>query len=254
MSFRAVTAMIEAGSETTSSAINTAILYLAANPDIQKRVQAELDQHVSAERTPVLSDASIVPLISAVVKETFRLRFLTRYGTLHYTLAPTTYRSRKIPAGTFLVLKQAALHFDLAHYADPEAFSPERYLGHPHSSATYAAMADVGQRDHYNFGAGRRLCPGIYLAENSVAVALAKLLWAFDIAPASAASGGQDIDSSDVTFCAGANTVPKPFSVRFFIQDGRRADAARREWARAAQDGYEIRGAPVNQAGVLATA
>lgn len=50
--------------------------------------------------------------------------------------------------------------------------------------ATKLAQAvDPEDRDHYGYGAGRRICPGMHLAERSLFVAIAKLLWAFNFAP-----------------------------------------------------------------------
>jgi cytochrome P450 len=36
--------------------------------------------------------------------------------------------------------------------------------------------------DLYGYGSGRRLCPGIHLAERNLFLGIAKLLWAFDSA------------------------------------------------------------------------
>jgi hypothetical protein len=40
------------------------------------------------------------------------------------------------------------------------------------------------KRDHYILGWRRRICPGIHLAEASVLLFTARLLWGFDIGPA----------------------------------------------------------------------
>lgn len=40
-------------------------------------------------------------------------------------------------------------------------------------------MPDISPH-HYGYGAGRRLCPGIHLAERSMWRITAKLLWAFE--------------------------------------------------------------------------
>lgn len=48
---------------------------------------------------------------------------------------------------------------------------------------------DYEERDHYNYGDGRRLCPGIHLAERNLFIAVAKLLWGFDFRPIRDAQG-----------------------------------------------------------------
>ena len=63
--------------------------------------------------------------------------------------------------------------------ADAECFRPERFLG-----AQEAWMRDFS----LPFGFGRRICPGMHLARNSLFIVVARLLWAFDIRPAAGAA------------------------------------------------------------------
>lgn len=67
-----------------------------------------------------------------------------------------------------------AIHHDATRYEDPYRFMPERYEGdtstvstscsigsHAHQSGQSqqsAVSADVSKRDHFAFGAGRRIC------------------------------------------------------------------------------------------------
>ena len=37
------------------------------------------------------------------------------------------------------------------------------------------------ERDHWTFGAGRRICPGVVVAERELWLAISRLLWAFEI-------------------------------------------------------------------------
>jgi cytochrome P450 len=48
--------MLFAGSETTSTALNWAIMFMIKYPDIQRRVQQELDQVVGRNRLPNIED------------------------------------------------------------------------------------------------------------------------------------------------------------------------------------------------------
>ena len=43
--------------------------------------------------------------------------------------------------------------------------------------------SDPTKRDHFAFGAGRRVCPGYHVAERSLAVAIMRIAWAFDVKP-----------------------------------------------------------------------
>lgn len=88
-----------------------------------------------------------------------------------------------IPKGTTVLLNVWGLHHEQTHTAEPLSpfvFDPDRYAGRTAPAPTYAASKDYESRDHYGYGAGRRLCPGIHLAERNLFVGMAKLLWAFE--------------------------------------------------------------------------
>jgi cytochrome P450 family 619 len=57
-----------------------------------------------------------------------------------------------------------------------------------------AQSANPDDRDHYGYGSGRRLCPGIHLAERNMFLAMAKLLWAFDFAPEKDEKTGKEVE------------------------------------------------------------
>jgi cytochrome P450 len=84
-----------------------------------------------------------------------------------------TYEGYSIPAGTMLFANTWAIHHDESEYERPDDFYPERFLNnkfgthHPTSDTS-----DDHRRATYGFGAGRRVCPGQRLAENSLVSAL----------------------------------------------------------------------------------
>ncbi len=83
-----------------------------------------------------------------------------------------------LPKDSTIVLNHWAITRDETLFENPEEFNPERYSNHPLLAPDYAA-GEWKNRDHYGYGSGRRICPGIHLAERNLIVALAKLLWAF---------------------------------------------------------------------------
>lgn len=76
------------------------------------------------------------------------------------------------------------MHHDERRWESPSDFAPERYAQHPKLAPHYASGGGDGDdgpgRDHFGYGAGRRVCPGIHLAERNLFLAAAKLLWAFE--------------------------------------------------------------------------
>lgn len=85
-----------------------------------------------------------------------------------------------IPKGSTVVLNVWAMHHDKRTWKDPQHFMPERFEDYPSLASVYAASGEWDKRDHYGYGAGRRICPGIHLAERNLFIGVAKLLWAFE--------------------------------------------------------------------------
>lgn len=187
-----------------------------------------------------------------MVKEVLRIRPVTNIGSPHYTTADITYKDFFIPKNTVVSLYQYTIHFDPDRYPDPKAFKPERYLNHPLKAGAYSAHPDPYERDHFDFGAGRRICPGMHLAENSLFITLSKLLWAFKIEPPIGPDGQvQPMDTSDAAYESGANTLPRPFKARFIPRDAQRELVTRDEWAQAEREGFSLGEVKVNVAGMV---
>ena len=244
--------MIEAGSETTSSTFNSAIKYLARYPEAQKSAHEELSRVIGDSRSPTFDDEADLPYIRAMVKETLRIRPVANIGSPHYTTSDLTYKDFFIPKGTVVSINQYAIHYDAGRYEDAAVFRPERYLNHPLKAGAYAGHRDPYVRDHFAFGAGRRICPGMHLAENSLFILLAKVLWAFEIRPPLMADGTEEtLDVSDNAYEDGTNTVPKPFKVRFIPRSAERTKALQDEWAQAKLDGYWLGNVKIDNEGVV---
>jgi Cytochrome P450 len=80
------------------------------------------------------------------------------------------------------------------------------------NAADYAAHPDVNQRDHFSFGGGRRICSGIHIAERSLFMNVARILWGFDISPAKDANGNDVLpDFSFEGLVPGSLSNPHPF-------------------------------------------
>ena len=67
------TAIWVAAADTTAIAILTNMRYLAANPEVQRKAQEELDQVCGAHRPPTWADRSRLPYINCIMKEGLRM-------------------------------------------------------------------------------------------------------------------------------------------------------------------------------------
>jgi len=228
------------------------VLYLSAYPEVVARAHEELARVVGDNRLPTFEDEENLPYIRSIAKEILRLRPVTNIGTPHYTDADITYKQYFIPKGSTVSIQQYAVHYDPVRYPDPDAFRPERYLKHTLKAGAYAAASDPYERDHFSFGAGRRICSGIHLAENSIFIVLANMLWAFDIRPPVDSNGVElPVDTSDSAYEAGGNTLPSPFKARFIPRNARVEQQLRSDWSTALKEGYTMRNVRVDASGMV---
>ena len=123
-----IKAMIEAGSETTSATLNSAILHLIANPECIERAHEELERVIPAGRGPTYDDEPRLPYIRSIVKEILRLKPVAAVGSPHCTTEDIVYKDMWIPKGTIITIFQWAIHADPTRWEHPEKFMPERYL------------------------------------------------------------------------------------------------------------------------------
>ena len=204
-------------------------------------------------RTPSFDDVKNLPYTHACVKEVLRLNLTPIWGIKHYTDADVTYKDYIIPKGTILSANTSFIHYDPERYDEPFAFRPERYLHHLKYSSEYAAQSDPYTRDHFAFfGAGRRICPGARLAENSLNIVLANMLWAFEIRPpivqgVDAEGMNTSDDASEDTSFRGL----KPFAARFVPRDDDRLELVERQWEAAKEKGYTLKGNDVVVTGIV---
>lgn len=209
------------------------ILYLAATPDAQEKAHQEL-QNVVGDRAPVYDDLENLPYINACLKEILRLCPAPPWILRHFTDADVVYKEYVIPKGTAIVVNTAAIHFDPVRYPDPFTFRPERYLHHPKRAAEYAAMADANARDHFSFGTGRRICPGSRFAENALTLALANMIWAFEIRPTTSIVGGKEhdtvLDLSSSAFDEAPVKSAKPFKAKFLPRSEEKLKLVNDQW------------------------
>jgi cytochrome P450 len=87
-----------------------------------------------------------------------------------------------------------------------------RYYDFPLTAAEAASATDPMERDHYSYGGGRRICPGMHVAERSLFINLARLMWGFDISHAKDADGNDiPVDPTFNGMIKGSSAAQKPF-------------------------------------------
>lgn len=221
--------LLEAGSDTTASIFVAFILAMVAFPAVQRKAQAELDR-ACPDRLPTMSDD--LPYIRCIVKETLRFLPSSILGIVpHAASAEDSYAGYRIPAGAGVMLNVWALNNDPERYPDPREFRPERYEEDHLRAGESATAVDVDQRDHFTFGAGRRVCPGLNVAERSLYLGMAQMLWALEFGHSRDAKGDTiPVDVNAVT--QGIVCRPKPFECDIRPRSEGRARMAKEAWER----------------------
>jgi cytochrome P450 len=160
---------MEAGSDTTSSTLLSFLLAMIKHPETLKKAQDDVDKICGASRSPTSDDIQDLPYLRACMDETLRWRPVAAGGIPHMLTQDDIYEGYFLPKGTVFLANTWAIHRDEDEYARPDEFIPERFLNNK-----FGTKNPVGDRpeDHrretYGFGAGRRVCPGQRLAENSL--------------------------------------------------------------------------------------
>ncbi|KAI0633841.1 cytochrome P450 [Trametes polyzona] len=184
---RDVTATAYAGgADTTLSTMQTFFFVMAMYPEAQAKAQAELTAVVGRARLPTSTDQESLPYVRALIKECLRWLPVGPLVLPHFTTESDVFRGYYIPKGTVQTSVRWRMAFsrDSKNYQDADAFVPERFLKDgTHNPDVLDPMAFV-------FGYGRRICPGIPLAEASLFALISTILHTFTIsAPLDAETG-----------------------------------------------------------------
>ncbi|KAI0064977.1 cytochrome P450 [Artomyces pyxidatus] len=169
------------GVHSTSGVIQWFLALISSHPEIQARAHEELDRVVGRDFWPTAADEHRLPYIRAIIKEVERAHAPFWMATPHYSTEDFVYNGMYIPKNTALVLNCYDIHHNEEKYPDPYTFNPDRYLGDNLSCAESSKLPNAMDRDHWAFGAGRRICPGVHVAERELWLAISRLLWSFDI-------------------------------------------------------------------------
>lgn len=140
--------MLRAGHKNTAITLTWALYLLAQHPQVEARLHAELRARLGT-RPPAPEDQQHLPYTQAVINETMRLYplypIIDRVAQQDYPLGGYT-----IPSGASIMASSWLMQRSPAHFADPKAFKPERWLDQStHKLPKFA---------YFPFGGGPRIC------------------------------------------------------------------------------------------------
>ncbi|XP_007523500.2 cytochrome P450 2D14-like [Erinaceus europaeus] len=148
--------LFTAGMVTTSTTLAWALLLMILHPDVQRRVQQEIDEVIGQSRPPEMADQAHMPYTMAVIHEVQRFGDIVPLGVPHMTSRDTEVQGYRIPKGTVLLTNLSSVLKDESCWKKPLRFYPEHFLDDQGCFVKKEAFIP--------FSAGRRVCLGEPLA------------------------------------------------------------------------------------------
>uniref|UniRef100_A0A670XN52 Steroid 17-alpha-hydroxylase/17,20 lyase n=1 Tax=Pseudonaja textilis TaxID=8673 RepID=A0A670XN52_PSETE len=164
-----------AGVETTTTVLKWIVLYLLYYPEVQQKIQEELDQKIGFNRHPVLADRQHLNYLEATISEVLRIRPVAPLLIPHEALADTSIGEYYIPKGTEVVINLWSIHHDEKEWEEPGKFIPDRFLDKD-GNRIYSPSPSF-----LPFGAGVRVCLGETLAKMELFLFIAWILQKFSL-------------------------------------------------------------------------
>ncbi|KAK2068351.1 hypothetical protein P8C59_002992 [Phyllachora maydis] len=166
------------GTETTTAATAALSCLLCRHPAKQARVQRELDRAVRAPADLCFQRLQGLTYLNACIEEA--MRFYPPAPTPMPRVVPPGGRlvcGRWVPGGTRVDVPLYAMFRSEEHFADPDAFVPERWLPDECPGRYADDRRDVAKA----FSIGPRDCIGKTLAYHDMRMILASVFWHFDV-------------------------------------------------------------------------
>ncbi|EKM56447.1 uncharacterized protein PHACADRAFT_92801 [Phanerochaete carnosa HHB-10118-sp] len=175
----AAASLYSGGADTTPSSLASFILVVTLYPEIQERAQAELDSLIggSWQRLPSFADRPRLPYVEAIVLEVLRWNPSVPLGLAHRLSQDDVYNGYHFAKGTIFWANIWTMLHDEKVFPEPSKFMPDRFLD---GNGRLRSLSRLEDPAVLGFGFGRRICPGMYFAHNSVFIAIARMLYVFN--------------------------------------------------------------------------
>lgn len=164
--------LLLAGSETTATSLTGLTWYLLNNPACLQALTSELRDTFSSVDQIVSDNTAALPYLNACIEEGLRL-FPPAPLALPRDSPGAFIDGHYVPEDVVVGVELYAMHTSPRNWVDPDSFRPERWIG--------AGLAGDDRRASQPFSTGPRACLGINLAYMELRIALAKLIWSYDM-------------------------------------------------------------------------
>ncbi|XP_075957137.1 cytochrome P450 2G1-like [Anarhichas minor] len=189
-----------AGTDTTSSTIRYGLSVLIKYPNIQEKMQKEIDTVIGQGCAPSMENRKSLPFTDAVVHEVQRFLDLVPFGLPHYALQDISFRGYTIPKDTIIVPMLHSVLKEENKWATPQSFNPQHFLDQNDNFKKNPAFLP--------FAAGKRVCVGESLARMELFIFLVSMLQNFTFSCA----GGPDSINLVAEYSSFAN-LPRTYQI-----------------------------------------
>ncbi|KAM5165069.1 cytochrome P450 2K1-like [Mantella aurantiaca] len=165
-----VTDLFSAAIDTTSNTLRWGILLMTTYPEIQRKVQYEIEKVIGSS-APHTGHRKNMPYTDAVIHEIQRFGNIVPANLSHYTTQDVNFRGYFLPKGTHVIPLLTSVLFDEAHFKRPNEFNPEHFLDADGNFMKNEAFLP--------FSAGKRSCIGEPLVKVKLFMLFVRLLQTF---------------------------------------------------------------------------
>ncbi|XP_055041793.2 cytochrome P450 2J4 isoform X3 [Misgurnus anguillicaudatus] len=192
------TDLFVAGTETTTTTLYWGLLCMIKYPEIQAKVQEEIDCVVGGERQPSISDKDKLPYTNAVIHEIQRIGNIVPINLARVVGETTQIGKYSIPKGTIVTSNLTSVLFDESEWETPHSFNPNHFLD---------AEGKFRRRDAFlPFSIGKRVCLGEQLARMELFLFFSSLLQRFTLSSPAGVEPSLD-------YKLGSTHCPQPYKL-----------------------------------------
>ncbi|KAK6188140.1 hypothetical protein SNE40_004389 [Patella caerulea] len=172
--------LVVAGYLTTKGALSGFFLLMLYYPEVQRRIQEEIDENIGKERIPSLDDRPVMHYTNACILECLRFIGHVPFAVPHRNKIEVEIEGLRIPANSTLIPNMWTMtHSDKAWDRHDE-FLPERFLG---DDGKLLPVDHPLRSRLIPFGTGRRVCVGESFAKSRIFLFVTLLLQKFNFSP-----------------------------------------------------------------------
>lgn len=201
-----ITDIFGASQDTLSTALQWLFILFTRYPEVQARLQEELDQVVGRDRLPCLDDQPHLPYVMAFLYEAMRFSSFVPMTIPHATTVNTSVLGYHIPKDTVVFVNQWSVNHDPVKWPNPEDFDPARFLdkdGFLNKDLASCVMI---------FSVGKRRCIGEELSKTQLFLFIAILAHQCNF------KANPD-EPSKMDFNYGLSIKPKSFKINVTLRE-----------------------------------